>query len=198
MDKTAITQEPIHELLQQRWSPRAFTGVGIDDATLVKILEAGRWAASAFNDQPWRYIVAKRQDEAEFGRMASCLGGFNQKWAPNADVLIAVTAFEKRNDDGTVQPMNWYNVGLSVSQMVMEATNNGLHCHQMAGIDRPKVVAEYGVPSEYAPICIMAIGHVGSADDLPEPLNEREGAVRERLALGDIAFSGKWDNAVSL
>ena len=196
MDKPAITQEPINELLQQRWSPRAFSGAGIDDATMIKILEAGRWAPSAFNAQPWRYIVARREDEAAFAKMVDCLMPGNQAWAVNAAALAIVCVQKKQNDDGSYNPMPYYNVGLSVAQMVVEAASNGLFTHQMAGINRPKMIEAYGIPAEFAPACAIAIGHMGNADDLPDQLKEREMTPRARKALSEIVFADTWGNSL--
>src|SRR5579864_8707816 len=85
--KQSTPDYPIHELIARRWSPCAFADrpVPVDD--LRSLFEAARWAASSYNEQPWRYIVATKADRAEFERLLSCLVEGNQAWAKTAPVL---------------------------------------------------------------------------------------------------------------
>ena len=97
MDKRAVTEHPIHPLLAERWSPRAFEDREVSGDVLNSLLEAARWAPSCFNDQPWFFLVARRQDTEEFERMLSCLVEGNRSWAKNAQVLmitVSRTIFE--------------------------------------------------------------------------------------------------------
>lgn len=193
-EKPAITEHPIHDLIQRRWSPRAFSGAPIDDATLAKLFEAARWASSRFNSQPWRFIVARRENSAEFDTLFNCLLPGNQKWAGNASALIAVVASLKGRPDSDPNPAFMYDVGLAVGQLVIEAMANNLFVHQMAGIDRDKIVDVYGVPEAHNVVCCLAVGEMGDIDALEPPFDEREVAARERKPLSEFVFSGSWGN----
>ncbi len=195
MEKPAITSQPIHTLIQQRWSPRALSGEPIERATLQKLLEAARWAPSRNNLQPWRFIVAAKTDEAEFKRMFECLLPGNQKWAHNASALITVVASLVGNPSKPPTQAFLYDTGLAVGQLVIEAMANDIYAHQMAGIDREKIMATYSIPENHEVICTIALGTMGDAATLVPPFDEREVAARERKPLDEIAFSGAWGAA---
>jgi len=92
MNKTADTHYRIHELLEKRWSPRAFSGQAVTAEVLGSLFEAARWAASCYNEQPWRFLVARREDSEAYDTMMSCLVEANQAWAMQAPVLVLATA----------------------------------------------------------------------------------------------------------
>jgi nitroreductase len=195
MEKPAITSQPIHHLIQRRWSPRALSGEPIERETLTKLLEAARWAASRNNLQPWRFIVATNDNKVEFARLFDCLLPGNQKWAHSASALVAVVASLVGNPDRPPTQAFLYDTGLAVGQMVIEAQANGIYAHQMAGIDREKIFATYNIPENHEVVCVIALGTMGDVDTLVEPFNEREVAPRERKPLSEIAFSGRWGEA---
>lgn len=192
MEKPAITSQPINDLIQQRWSPRALSNEPIDRVTMIKLLEAARWAASRNNTQPWRFVVAMQEDTAEFERLFDCLLPGNQKWAHNASALVAVVTslIGKPNKPPTQAFL--YDTGLAVGQLVLEAMANDIYAHQMAGIDRDKVVESYHIPDNHQVVCIIALGKMGDVSTLVEPFDAREVAPRERKPLEEIAFSAEW------
>lgn len=194
LQKPAKTAVSIHSLLQERWSPRAFSGEPIADETLLRLLEAARWAPSSSNVQPWRFLVAKREDEVAFATMLDCLMRGNQPWAAAAGVLVLVTAVVRDAAEGALQPVHYYNAGLAVAQMVVEAGANGLVAHQMGGIHKDKIREVYGLPPEVDPIVVVAMGTMGDPEALAEPLREREYGERVRKPLGEVVFNGRWDN----
>lgn len=197
-EKPAVTAQPIHDLIQRRWSPRAFSGEPIAKETLTQIFEAARWASSRFNSQPWRFIVATNDDSAEFDRMHDCLMDGNKPWAKDASALVAVVASLKGRPESKPNPAMMYDVGLSVSQLVIEAMHNDLYVHQMAGIHRDKIKAAYDVPDAHNIVCVLAIGPMGDKDALPDALNQRETAPRARKPLDEIVFSGAWGSGAGL
>ena len=135
MDKPATTQYPVSPAIEARWSPRALKPESVSPDQMRSLLEAARWTASAFNEQPWRFIVALRDETEEFERMLGCLVPGNQQWAHNAGALILTVVQETfaRNDkpNGTAR----YDVGQAASALALQATELGLRVHQMAGID---------------------------------------------------------------
>ena len=191
--KLPTTSQPLHELIQRRWSPLGFDrDRDIDRETLVSILEAARWAASSFNLQPWRFIVAPRQNASEFQKILSVLREGNQPWARQAAVLmIAVTQTHRQPDAPNRHAA--HDLGLAISQMVLQALDHGLHAHQMGGFFPDKARELYGIPAEFEAYTAIALGYqTANLDHLGEGHREREAAPRQRQALSDMVFDGVW------
>ena len=90
MSKGVSPDHPIHELISKCWSPCSYSNRPVPEADLLSIFEAARWAASSFNEQPWRYIVAPRDRTEDFERILSCLLEGNRIWAKEAPALALV------------------------------------------------------------------------------------------------------------
>ncbi|MBU6347571.1 MAG: nitroreductase family protein [Actinomycetales bacterium] len=188
MSKTPQTAVELSEVIRDRWSPRSFDETyELSDQELLAILEAGRWAPSAMNSQPWRFSVAKRGSDLH-KKLEAALSGFNQKWAPAASALVVVSV--KKTDDGASSKGNFYDAGLSVASMTLQAQALGLHSHQMAGIDAKKMAEILEIPVDFEVAIAVAIGK----RDVPEKLEgqalDRELAPRERMALAEIVLHG--------
>jgi len=192
MVKPADTQYPIHELLRRRWSPRAFSDRRVDPAIMRSLLEAARWAPSSYNEQPWSFIVATKDDPVEFGRLLSCLVEGNIQWTQHAPVLMASVARLSFEDDGKPNRHAFHDVGLAVANLIVQATALGLVVHQMAGIFPDKIRELYGIPEGYEAVAGIALGYPGDPQSLPEGLRKRELAPRERKPLTEFVFSGSW------
>ena len=192
MEKPAETQYPIHDLLRRRWSPRAFSDRRVDPAIMRSLLEAARWAPSSYNEQPWSFIVATKDDQAEFDRLLSCLVEGNIQWAQYAPVLMVSVARLYFEDDGKPNRHAFHDVGLAVANLIVQATALGLVVHQMAGIFPDKIRELYGIPEGYEAVAGIALGYPGDPQSLPEELRKRELAPRERKPLTEFVFSGRW------
>jgi nitroreductase len=198
MNKQAENQNPLHQLLKERWSPRAFSDRPVSADDLRSLMEAARWAPSSSNGQPWFFIVAQKQNAAEFEKALSCLNPRNATWATSAPALIfavARTEFENPDKPSKLNRHHAYDLGQSVALLTVEATSLGLHVHQMAGISPEKVKEAYGVPEGYEIFTGVAIGYLGDPEKLPEDLREREKAPRKRKPLNSFVFEGKWGQA---
>ncbi|HZC68989.1 MAG TPA: nitroreductase family protein [Nitrospirales bacterium] len=192
MEKPAETQYPIHDLLKRRWSPRAFSDRLVEPATMRSLLEAARWAPSSSNEQPWSFIVATKQDPAEYARLLSCLVEGNIQWAQHAPVLMVSVAKLSFEENGKPNRHAFYDVGQAVANLIVQATALGLVVHQMAGFHPDKVRELFGVPEQYEPVAAIALGYPGDPQSLPERLRNRELAPRERKPLTEFVFSGRW------
>ena len=192
MEKLAETQYPIHGLLRRRWSPRAFSSRPVEPDTLRSLLEAARWAPSSYNEQPWSFIVATKEDEAEYARLLSCLVEGNIQWAQHAPVLMVSVAKLHFDENGERNRHALHDVGQAVANLIVQATALGLVVHQMAGIFPEKVRALYGVPEQYEPVAGIALGYPGDPQSLTEGLRQRELAPRVRKPLTEFVFSGRW------
>ena len=199
MEKPAPTDYPVHELIAQRWSPRAFSNRPVEDRTILAILEAARWAPSSYNEQPWRYIVATREDEEGYNRMLECLVEFNQSWAKTAPVLLISVASLRFERNGKRNRCAIHDVGLATANLMLEATARGLFVHAMAGVDLERVRETYDIPEDYEPVAAIALGFAaGDPSILPEELREGESAPRIRKPLKDFVFGGVWQHTAAL
>lgn len=192
MSRLAKTDYPIHDLLRSRWSPRAFADRAVEREKLLRVLEAARWAPSSYNGQPWAFIVATKDEPAEFARALGCLIEFNQKWAKAAPVLMLTVAQMNFAHNGKPNAHAWHDVGLAVGNLSVQATSEGLHLHQMAGIVPDKVRATYAVPDGWEPATGIALGYLGDPATLPDQLRERELAPSDRKPLASFVFTGAW------
>jgi nitroreductase len=185
----AQTSVEIHEVLANRRSPRSLDATALlADEDLLAILEAGRWAPSASNGQPWRFFVGKRGDSI-FNLILDSLAPFNQGWAHRSSALILVAGVHSR-EDGTPNKGFLYDCGLAVSQMVFETHHRGFVAHQMTGFDATKAATNLGVVESLIPVAVISIGKQAPADQLEGAIFERENAPRERKALSEIVVQG--------
>jgi nitroreductase len=190
MKKTADTSVTLHPLLAERWSPRAYDAAAtVSDSDLTAFLEAARWAPSAMNGQPWRFIVARRGDE-HFQRLQGTLSGFNQVWAPSASVFIVVST-KTTQDDGQPRTSAMYDAGLAAGLLTVEAHHRGYVVHQIGGFDRDVVKSEFNIPVDISPIVILAIGKQAPLSAITDAaVKLREEAPRSRLPLADLILAG--------
>ncbi len=199
LKKPADADHPIHDLIRNRWSPRAFAGTPVARTTLLTVLEAARWAASSNNGQPWAFIVATKEDAAEHQRLVDCLMPGNQGWAINAPVLMLSFARKNWEGEDRANRTAQHDVGLAAGTLALQAEAEGLVVHQMAGIDVSKIREVYDVPEVYDPMAAIALGYQGEVDDLDsETFREREVAPRVRKPLPEFVFSGKFGSASPL
>ena len=192
MEKLADTTYPIEPLLKQRWSPRAFAERPVEIDKLLSLWEAARWSASCANQQPWYFIVATREEKAEYARLLSCLRENNQLWASQAPVLMVSVAKLAFDMNGQPNRYAFHDVGLAVANLIVQATALGLCVHQMAGFYPDKVRELYGVPDGFEPVAGIVLGYSGNPATLPEDLQQREVAPRTRHPLESFVFQGAW------
>ena len=193
MEKPAQTLLPLHSLIQRRWSPRAFSSRHLEPETLHTILEAARWAASSFNEQPWRYIVATQENPAEFDRMLQCLVERNQAWAKGAPVLMLSMAKQHFTHSGQENRAARHDVGASSATLTLQALELGVFVHQMGGILPDKIRETYQIPEEFEPVAALALGYPGDLESLPEQFRAAEEAARTRKPLSEIIFASTWE-----
>ena len=190
-NKIAITATPIAPVLAERWSPRSFNREYLlTQQDALSILEAGRWAPSANNLQPWRFAFISRDDEMHAELCEKGLTGFNQAWAPDASALI-VLAVQKTLPDGKEITGRKYDAGLAASLMVVQAQELGLHTHHIGGIVREEIESLLKLDDNHEVVVVIAVGKVAPAEQLEGPAYEREIAPRVRLSLDEIMLYGK-------
>lgn len=192
MDKPADAQYPVHDLINRRWSPRAFSEQPVDRTTLLSLFEAARWAPSSSNEQPWRFVVATRDDPTAYDRLLACLAEGNRRWAYRAPVLILSVASMNFEDEAKPNRHALHDTGLATENLLLQATALGLAAHPMAGFDVEQARAEYKIPAGHEPVAMIAVGYPGDAAVLPDRLRERELKPRSRRPISEFVFADQW------
>ncbi len=196
--KRATTDYPVHALVVERWSPYAWADRDVSEADLRSLFEAARWAPSSYNEQPWSYIVATREQPEEFQRLLSCLVEGNQEWARSAPVLALGVATLNFARNGKPNAAAVHDLGLASGSLLLEATARGLRVHQMIGILPDRARELYAIPEGSQATTGIAIGYAGDPQALPEKFRQRELAPRTRKPLGDFVFAGGWGRSAGL
>ena len=181
-----VATETLHELIRKRWSPRAFSAQPIEAAQMDTILQAASWAPSALNEQPWHYIVALRQNTEGFQRLLNCLNPANALWAKHAGALVLCYVRTTHERDGKENSSAQHDAGLANANLLIQALSMDIYGHIMAGFDKEKAAAAFNLPSTYVPAYMIALGHLGNADELAEPFKTREQTPRSRKALHEF------------
>jgi len=197
MSQTRTPEHDIHSLFLDRWSPRAFTGEPIDDATLLSFFEAARWAPSAYNSQPWRFLYAKNGTE-HWPLFTGLLSEFNRAWAQNASalvILLSKTSFvPPGKTDAIPATTHAFDAGAAWANLALQASLEGWHTHAIGGYDKDKAREALGIPEGYALEAAIAIGKRGDKTLLSASLQEREQPsprrpLAELVAEGGFAFA---------
>ncbi|MBA5866874.1 MAG: nitroreductase [Nitrospira sp. CR1.3] len=198
MEKPAESQHPIHELLQRRWSPRAFAERSIEHEKMRSLFEAARWAPSSSNEQPWRFLAATKETPVDYDRLLACLVEGNRKWAFRAPLLVMSVASLNFEDEAKPNRHAFHDTGLAAENLVLQAVALGLVAHQMAGFDIEKARRTCLIPPGYDPVAMIAVGYPGDPSLLPDYLREREMKPRDRKPAGEFVFSSQWGQASPL
>lgn len=188
--KDAAALYDIHSLIRQRWSPRAFGDVTVTARQLASLMEAARWSPSCLNEQPWRFVVARSEEEEAFTRLLGCLTAANQAWAWKAGALIFCLAQDNFVKSGEVNRYAWHDVGLATAHIMTQAQAMGLQVHPMAGFDVDGAREALELPLGFTPVSALAVGSPGDPDSLPLELAVRERAPRSRRPMGESVFAG--------
>lgn len=189
MSRFPTTVTPISDIHATRWSPRSFDATAeLTREAVTASLEAARWAPSANNVQPWRFVVGFRGDDT-FATIAANLMSFNALWAPQSSALI-VNIAHTTDAEGKENAYALYDLGQAVAHFTLQASHDGLFTHQMAGINRDELAAAFNVPAGFSVISVTAVGALGAPDALPEALAAREVAPRTRIELDEIVSYG--------
>ena len=196
--KPAITQEPIYDIIAQRWSGRAFDdSKPVPHHAVISLCEAARWAPSSYGDEPWRYVVwDKLTDPTAWQKAYSCLAESNQVWVKRAPLLMLSLANKNLRHNGQPNRFAQHDTGMASMALVLQAVALGLMAHQMGGFDSAKIRTEFAIPEEFTCMAVVAIGYPASADILDGDLKTRELAPRARQPLGQHFFAGAWGKGI--
>jgi len=180
MQKPAPAAYAIHPLLSARWSARAFSQRPVSSLAIRTVLEAARWAPSSFNEQPWRFILATKEQPDLHDRALGCLNAKNRRWAERAWVLGLALTRTNFAGSGNPNAHSRHDLGMALGQLALQATAIELNVHFMAGFDAEAARSEFAVPSDYDVVTMFALGHHDAVNVLPDDLGARELAPRKR------------------
>ncbi|MGE0090575.1 MAG: nitroreductase family protein [Bacteroidales bacterium] len=172
--------------IKNRYSTVFFSNQQVESEKLQLLFEAARWAPSAFNEQPWRFIVGSKNKDEKYEKLLDCLVDSNKHWAQHAPILVLVAAKKKFSHNSNPNRSSLYDTGLAVGNLLSQATALNLFVHQMGGFSIDKVKNEFTIPDEFEPIVIMAIGYKGNSNDFSEDLQNREKKIRIRKPIDDL------------
>jgi nitroreductase len=197
-EKFADTLPSVHELIRKRWSPRSFSDREVSTEDLKAIFEAARWAASSYNEQPWRFLVARKSDGAAYEKILNLLAPANQAWAKTAPVLIIMAAKRTFSHNGSPNRFGLHDAGQALAHLFLQATALGLHAHGMAGFDADRARKELEIPDDYDVGAAVALGYLAPPDQLPEKYRQSEMSKRQRKPLKEIVFGANWNQPLQL
>jgi nitroreductase len=180
----------INPLILHRWSPRSMTGEELDDDTIMSLFEAARWAPSSYNNQPWRFIYAKR-NTSHWDKLFNLLAEPNKVWTKNAAVLVVVIARKNFEHNEKYSITHQFDAGAAWENLALEASSRGLAVHAMQGFDYEKARADLQIPDNFDVMAMIAIGRKGPKDNLPPQLQERE-QPNDRKPLTEIIMEGQF------
>jgi len=198
MNRWAQVDHPVQDEILKRWSPYVFSERAVSAADVRSLFEAARWAASSYNEQPWRYIVASKEQADEFPRVLSCFMEANQPWAQHAPVLAIAVIMLRFSRNDKPNKAAFHDLGLASASLTFEATARGLNVHQMIGIIPEKARELFGIPEGAEAVTALAIGYPGDPQQAEEKYRQRDEWPRTRRPLNEFVFSGTWGQASPL
>lgn len=186
--KTAVTENDVIDLIKRRFSPRSFSNQSLTQKEVVTLIEAAHWAPSGMNEQPWRYVVAFRDNVSGFEKMVSLLNPSNQLWAQHASALIFSYAKLSYSQNGKTNNSALHDTGMANQNLLLQALSMNIYGRLMGGFDKIKAKESFDISDDFQPVCIIALGHLGDGDYLPEALKAKELETRSRKPLKDVVF----------
>ncbi len=180
----------IDPIFINRWSPRSMTGEEIDDNTLMSLFEAARWAPSSYNNQPWRFIYAKRNTK-NWSKLFDLLLEGNKVWAKDAAVLVVIISSKNFEYNGKPSITHQFDAGAAWENLALEASIRGIVSHGMQGFDYEKARTDLGIPDDFDVMAMVAIGKKGPIEHLPPKLQQME-VLNDRKLLKDIVMEGHY------
>lgn len=190
MKQSHPVDHPVHEFIQKRWSPRAFSNAPLPEETVLSLFEAARWAASCNNEQPWRFIYATKDDPERHARLFECLADGNRPWAKSAPLIVLTLVKTRFTAGGKPNPWALHDLGLAIGNLTTQASAMDLYVHNMAGFSVDKAKQSFALPEDLQPVTMIAIGRLGNAETLPDSLKQRELAAQVRKPLPEMILNG--------
>lgn len=191
---TRKAEYPIDDLFLRRFSPRAMSGEPLAKDELMRLFEAAHWAPSSGNSQPWRFVYALA-GTPHFDRLHGLLADGNKPWCARAGALVVVCS-RTQADNGRTLRTHSLDTGAAWMGFALQGTLQGLVVHGMEGFDYDRARTELDLPSGFAVEMMIAVGHPGRIEDLPERYRARE-TPSDRLPVTSLLFEGTYSETKS-
>lgn len=188
--KETPVDAPVIDVIKDRWSPMAFDSAPLSEDQIASLFEAARWAPSSYGEQPWRFVYATKDDEGR--EVLEGLLAEGNAWAKSAGLLVISFAKKTFDRNGKLNRHCLHDTGAANMSVSLQATSMGLVTHQMAGFDAERANEALGVPDDFEPASMMAVGHPGDPAGLSEDLQKRQNAPRNRMPRAEMAMRGKY------
>jgi len=193
MKKPAITEQPIHSIISDRWSSRAYDPDQlVSQESFLSLMEAARWSPSCMGDQPWQFITFHKKDATSWTQALNCLSVGNQNWAMDASILILACARQSFSNNQKPNRWNQYDTGAACENICLQATSIGLVAHQMGGFDVEKTRQLFQIPSQYDLMSFIAIGYPLAVEKISAEALVKEKEARKRKPLREIFYTNQW------
>ncbi|MEY3909344.1 MAG: hypothetical protein RIT47_35 [Pseudomonadota bacterium] len=193
MKKPAITEQPIHSILSDRWSSRAYDPDQlVSQESFLSLMEAARWSPSCMGDQPWQFISFHKKDATSWTQALNCLSVGNQNWAMDASILILACARQSFSNNEKPNRWNQYDTGAACENICLQATSLGLVAHQMGGFDVEKSRQLFQIPGQYDLMSFIAIGYPLAVEKISAEALVKEKEARKRKPLREIFYTNQW------
>jgi nitroreductase len=193
MKKPAITEQPIHSIISDRWSSRAYDPDQlVSQESFLSLMEAARWSPSCMGDQPWQFITFHKKDATSWTQALNCLSVGNQNWAMDASILILACARQSFSNNQKPNRWNQYDTGAACENICLQATSLGLVAHQMGGFDVEKSRQLFQIPSQYDLMSFIAIGYPLAVEKISAEALVKEKEARKRKPLREIFYTNQW------
>jgi nitroreductase len=185
------TEHPVMDVIRRRWSPVIYSPRTVEPEKLLSVFEAARWAPSSFNEQPWSFLVARKEEPEEFARMLTCLVPGNVTWAQHVPVLLVSVAKRHFEHNHQANRHAFHDTGIATGFLMLQAASMGLATHGMAGFDAEKARQLYEIPESHEAVAAIGLGYPGDDREAPEELRKRN-ARKNRRILDQFVFAGRW------
>ena len=193
MKKPAITEQPIHSILSDRWSSRAYDPDQlVSQESFLSLMEAARWSPSCMGEQPWQFISFHKKDATSWTQALNCLSVGNQNWAMDASILILACARQSFSNNQKPNRWNQYDTGAACENICLQATSIGLVAHQMGGFDVEKSRQLFQIPGQYDLMSFIAIGYPLAVEKISAEALVKEKEARKRKPLREIFYTNQW------
>lgn len=192
MNRNRRSDLEIHQILNDRFSPRAFSERDITDAELELVLEAARWASSSHNEQPWRFLITRKGQDGHAALLNS-LWSMNRSWADKAPILILNMVQRHLAYNNEENYFARHDLGGALAQLTAQATSMGMGLHQLAGFHADQAREAFHIPETMDVVSVLVVGFPGQADTLEEPYRERELKRTLRRPLNELVFKGRYE-----
>ncbi|MGC1389922.1 MAG: nitroreductase family protein [Bacteroidales bacterium] len=192
-----MKKELILEIIQERWSPYAFSSAPVEEFKLKAMFEAAGYAPSCNNEQPWQFVYSTQEEKKVFDDFVGFLSDGNKIWAKNAFALVISMARTKFSHNGKHNRFAFHDTGMAVNNLLLQALTLDIYVHQMGGYSIEKVKEYFQLGDGIEPVAMMAVGYLGDGSSLTPELLKRDEVRRSRKPVSDFVFKNSISHLTS-